>query len=368
TGYIYEPTKEQIRNMLQNLRNNKPVPTNAIQFSGGEPTVREDLPELIKLAKSLGFDHVEVNTNGIAIFNKGPLYIEKLVEAGMDTLYLQFDGFGEEIYKKTRGVDLTEKKLKIIEYCRKVGFKSVVLVVTLVNDVNTHQVGKIIRYAAENNDVVRCVNFQPVSITGRMDRRKLKRARVTNSDLIELIEKQTDGEIKAGDFYPVPFVVSFARAMGAIKGKNYPEFTCHPYCGTATFIFVEDGKIVPISKYVNLEKFEESLRGVEKTAKEHKTIAKFKLLWSSIRNVHPKILSYLFPVLKEGSYEGLGKFMRKLIMIGSMHFMDPYNFDFERVQRCVIHYAIPDGRIIPFCTMNTFHRVSVEKKFSKPLR
>jgi len=34
---------------------------------------------------------------------------------------------------------------------------------------------------------------------------------------------------------------------------------------------------------------------------------------------------------------------RKMILISAMLFMDPYNFDLERVQRCVIHYALPDG-------------------------
>jgi uncharacterized radical SAM superfamily Fe-S cluster-containing enzyme len=47
--------------------------------------------------------------------------------------------------------------------------------------------------------------------------------------------------------------------------------------------------------------------------------------------------------------------------------MDPYNFDKDRVQRCVIHYATPDGRIIPFCTMNNIHRMKIEKKFAIPL-
>jgi len=51
-----------------------------------------------------------------------------------------------------------------------------------------------------------------------------------------------------------------------------------------------------------------------------------------------------------------------------MHFMDPYNFDLERVERCCIHYAVPDGRLIPFCTMNTIHRQSFEKKFSVPIQ
>jgi uncharacterized radical SAM superfamily Fe-S cluster-containing enzyme len=36
-----------------------------------------------------------------------------------------------------------------------------------------------------------------------------------------------------------------------------------------------------------------------------------------------------------------------------MHFMDRYNYDLSRVQRCCIHYATPDGKLIPFCTYNS---------------
>jgi hypothetical protein len=50
-----------------------------------------------------------------------------------------------------------------------------------------------------------------------------------------------------------------------------------------------------------------------------------------------------------------------------MHFMDPYNFDLERVQRCIIHYATPDGRLIPFCTMNTIHRQEIERQFAQQI-
>ncbi|RAP49787.1 MAG: hypothetical protein BZ136_02770, partial [Methanosphaera sp. rholeuAM74] len=48
-------------------------------------------------------------------------------------------------------------------------------------------------------------------------------------------------------------------------------------------------------------------------------------------------------------------------------FMDPFNFDQKRVSRCVIHYATPDGKIIPFCAMNNIYRESVEEKFHVPL-
>ncbi len=55
-------------------------------------------------------------------------------------------------------------------------------------------------------------------------------------------------------------------------------------------------------------------------------------------------------------------------MISAMHFMDPYNFDLERAQRCCIHYAVPEGKIIPFCTMNSIHRPKIEKRLGIPLK
>jgi uncharacterized radical SAM superfamily Fe-S cluster-containing enzyme len=54
-------------------------------------------------------------------------------------------------------------------------------------------------------------------------------------------------------------------------------------------------------------------------------------------------------------------------MIGIMHFMDVWNFDLDRVQKCVIHYATPEGKIVPFCTYNSFHRSVVEKRFAMPV-
>ncbi|MEM1550605.1 MAG: radical SAM protein, partial [Candidatus Bathyarchaeia archaeon] len=101
-GYVYEPTIEDIKNMLINLRNNRPVPADALQLSGGEPTVRGDLPEIIKMAKEIGFKHVEVNTNGLRMASD-PDFCRTLEEAGISTVYLQFDGVTPDVYKFTRG-------------------------------------------------------------------------------------------------------------------------------------------------------------------------------------------------------------------------------------------------------------------------
>lgn len=366
-GYVYEPTKQQIKEMLQNLRQNSPIPATALQFSGGEPTIREDLPELVRTAKELGFRHVEVNTNGVRLAQSLE-YCKSLDEAGVSTIYLQFDGLTGDVYKFTRGVDLLETKMKAIENCREAGLKSMVLVVTLVKGVNDQQIGDIIRFAVKNFDVIRCVNVQPVSLCGRLPEEEREKMRITIPDFMRLCEEQTEGKVKADDFYPVPTVVPIAQAVGAIKDKRYVEFTAHPHCGMATYLFVEKGEIIPITRYGNVEKFVATMEKVYEEAKKgHKTRAKMRLL-GALRHVKFGMLrKYLLPVLRTGSYEALGDLQRKTILLSSMHFMDPYNFDLERVQSCCIHYAVPDGRIIPFCTMNSIHRPVVEKELGVSL-
>ena len=366
-GYVYEPTKEQISKMLEAIRNMKPYPATALQLSGGEPTVREDLPEIVKMAKTAGFDHVEVNSNGIKLAESVD-YCRSLLEAGVSTIYLQFDSVKPEVYITTRGQDLFETKLRALDNCRKAGLDSIVLVPTIVRGVNDDQLGAILEFASKNFDIIRCVNFQPVSITGRIDYEKRKEMRITIPDCMKLIQEQTGGQIKTTDFYPIPVVVPVSRAVGALKDKIYAEFTVHEHCGMATFLFIENNKLVPITRYVNVDKFMASLDKVyEKASKGNKKSAKVQMLSSSLRYVDYKLLKQLAgSVLNEASYDALGNFMRNILMVGMMHFQDAYNFDLERLERCGIHYAVPDGRLIPFCAMNTIYRTKIEKEYSAP--
>jgi len=69
---------------------------------------------------------------------------------------------------------------------------------------------------------------------------------------------------------------------------------------------------------------------------------------------------------KIGSAESAKPFHRNSLFLGAMHFQDLYNLDLKRVERCGIHYATPDGRVIPFCSYNILHRQDVESRFSKP--
>ena len=69
-------------------------------------------------------------------------------------------------------------------------------------------------------------------------------------------------------------------------------------------------------------------------------------------------------IFTEGNKEALAKFTWRTLYIGNMHFQDAYDYDIQRLMRCDIHYSVPDGRIIPFCSYNSgpIYRTEVEKK------
>jgi uncharacterized radical SAM superfamily Fe-S cluster-containing enzyme len=58
-----------------------------------------------------------------------------------------------------------------------------------------------------------------------------------------------------------------------------------------------------------------------------------------------------------------------MLLVGGMHFQDSYNYNVDRVKRCAIHYAAPNGRLYPFCTYNSgpVFREKIERQFSIPL-
>ncbi|MDR0900699.1 MAG: radical SAM protein [Methanobrevibacter sp.] len=383
---LYEPSFEEIRTMLKNLRSLDPAPTPAIQYAGGEPTVRKDIVELIKLAKEEGFSHTQIATNGLRLARKESL-AQELADAGLNTVYLQFDGITEEPYIYNRGKNLLPQKLEAIENCRKAGL-GIVLVPTIVKGVNDDQIGDIIQFAIENIDIIHGVNFQPVSFAGRTPADQVEEQRITIPDFIDLVGEQTNNQVQNDDFYPPSAVEPISEFIGALEGEE-PSVTlnCHQHCGIATYIFIDKDKegstdaekIVPVTKFIDVDKFLEFLEENAEKINEGGFAIKSRVLAKATRQL-PKLLDkdetpesleiskILINVFKDKSYKALGDFHKNSLLISCMHFMDPFNFDEDRVKKCVIHYAVPDGRIIPFCTMNSMYREGIEEKFSVPFK
>jgi uncharacterized radical SAM superfamily Fe-S cluster-containing enzyme len=171
-----------------------------IQLSGGEPTLRDDLPLIVALARKMGFDHVQVNTNGLRLANDSD-YGQRLKDAGTTDFFLQFDGLSDEIYSRIRGTALLGTKLRTVERCAelKVG---IILVPTLVRNVNESQIGAIIQFAKQWIPTVKGVHFQPVAYLGRYPHSPSNDDRILIPDILMAIEEQMEGELRVEDIVP----------------------------------------------------------------------------------------------------------------------------------------------------------------------
>jgi uncharacterized radical SAM superfamily Fe-S cluster-containing enzyme len=301
-----------------------------------------------------------------------------LKAAGLNTVYLSFEGVTSEPYIANKGRDLLPDKLQAIENCRKAGL-GIVLVPTLVKGVNDNQVGEIIKFAFDNNDIIYGVNFQPVSFSGRTPADQVEEQRITIPDFLKLVEEQTDGQISKDDFYSATSVQPVSEFIGALRNEEPPvTLNCHQHCGSATYIFMDGDKIIPITRFIDIDKFLAFLNKYTEKLEDGGIGIKSRIVASAAKNL-PKILDeskapsgldikkILLDIFKDQSYDALGEFHVNSLLISCMHFMDPFNFDTDRVKDCVIHYAVPDGRVIPFCTMNSIYRQGIEDEFSVPL-
>jgi 7,8-dihydro-6-hydroxymethylpterin dimethyltransferase len=369
-GFVYEPDFDEIVKMLMLLRNQKPVPAPAVQFSGGEPTMRKDLAKIIKKAKEIGFLQVQIASNGVRLA-KEPDLAQELKDAGLNTVYLHFDGVTPETNP------FLAIHLKAVENLKRVKL-GIVLVPTIIRGKNDHEIGDIIRFAVDNISIIRGVNFQPVAFTGAASDDDVKKSRITIPEVLADIEAQTQRIIKKDDFYPIPCVLPFSDLVEAYTGKPQVRFTAHPHCGAATYVFVQETGIVPVNRMVDVDNFLESIEQMADTIKKGGTINKYKALLEGVKSIHDSMQKgeqshtaefwkIIGKTLIGQNFDALREFHWNALFIGTMHFMDRYNYDLDRVQRCCIHYATPDGTLIPFCTYNSgpVYREQIWKKYAK---
>ena len=382
SGYIYEPDFETIRKMLQALRDQRPVAGRIVQFSGGEPTIYPRFFDVLRMAKEMGFSHLQAATNGLKFTDLE--FAEQAKEAGLHTLYLQFDGVCDDIYRRTRGESLWEKKLKCIENVKKAGLK-IVFVPTIVKGLNDHQIGDIVRLALEYIECTSGISFQPVAFTGRIARYELEAKRFTLSDFAHAVKEQTGIADPYEDWFPLSCVTPFSKLISALRGDPTTTLSCHPHCSLGTYLFVDqDRHAVPVTQFIDVGPMLREMDLLARKAGKRKIQFFTKLsAWNSLRKFFheekaPKGLTFnKFLQTLQGMTDkryGRGEkeqggFTYRTLMLAGMHFMDSYNYDVERVKRCVIHYAAPNGLIYPFCAYNSgpVYRERIEKEFSVPL-
>lgn len=197
-----EPSVDEVLHTVRTVIERERGKLGVLMLSGGEPTIRHDLAELIEALVPLSITRIMLNTNGLVLAEDDRLL--QLLELYRDRLeiYLQFDGFRTETYQQLRGIEnLGEVKNRVVSRLnsRKVFFT---LVPTVVRGINEDEIGRVIEYGLQF-PYCAGVAIQPSYLSGR-HRGLDPLDRTTPTGIMADIKHQTHGLLAAGDFIPLP--------------------------------------------------------------------------------------------------------------------------------------------------------------------
>jgi cyclic pyranopterin phosphate synthase len=92
---------------------------NKIRLTGGEPLVRKDLPQLIRMIKAIdGIEEIGLTTNGTLLQK----FAAELWEAGLRRINISLDTINKEKYLEITRTDKLDKVLAGIEIAKKMGY------------------------------------------------------------------------------------------------------------------------------------------------------------------------------------------------------------------------------------------------------
>lgn len=342
-GRAADPSLDEISRLLERAMA-AAGPCN-LQLSGGEPTLRDDLPGIVEIARGIGFSFIQVNTNGLRLAADID-YGRRLRAAGLSSVFLQFDGVDDEVYGALRGRSLLEEKLRAIGNCGEAGL-GVVLVPTLVSGINTDSVGAIVKQALRLTPVVRGVHFQPISYFGRFPEKGIGRGRFTLPELMRSLEAQTAGLLEVADFVP--------------PGCEHAHCSFH-----ATYLYSADGGLRAVGAGMN----DGCCSGAAEVGGVGRTVETVSRRWRL--PAAPFLGRPSLPAENACCGEGAPKMARvegpldldlfvreaagRSFTISAMAFQDADNLDLERLRGCCISVVSPDGMLVPFCAYNLTSR------------
>ena len=296
-----------------------------LDLMGTEPTLRPDLAEIIRLAKRQG--HITaLHSNGINIDTVQRL--RPLVEAGLDEVHLQFDGFEDEHDMVLRGQPMAAVRRRVLGALKELGVATD-LVVTVLRGLNEDQMEKVLDYAA-GEPVIKEVFYLGCRVLGRATETFADQS-VAPDELIDDLEQRTNGKINREDIRIFQKIYFSLLAIMGVRKCLY----IHHYIVLRT----RDGGYRPVSDYIDLTYLEPHLDRMPALLRRSKAAA---LAYLGTHGTIAVLRKKGFALLADGLILNLmlllgfdlSQIRRKLILIGFITACDPWIHDAEVSGNC----------------------------------
>ena len=317
-------TLEEFKNRINTLLEVEDGHLDILQISGGECTIHPDFIEFLDEALKFDIRRIVINTNGLAFLTNNTVFEKiKSLNEKLD-VYLQFDGFNDEIYKTLRGRPLLKEKLEIINKLNEANVK-MHLAVTVYKD-NLSEISEILKFAAKIKHISG-ITFQRLTKTGCA--KDLKIESVFQEDILLAMTRSNMLEYK--DIIPLP--------------------CSHENCTSLAFLLCSKDKVFSMGDYVNYKNLKPAISNRLVFDETVLNYLKDNVCSCFIGKIfgNSEVLDALkvFAKTKLTTNEDM-----KIIRIIVKNFMDVNNFDWERAKKCCTAVSVGDKRIIPFCVNN----------------
>jgi uncharacterized radical SAM superfamily Fe-S cluster-containing enzyme len=324
-----------------------------LTLSGGEATLHPRLWDLIDAADRPEIARVSIATNGLRIAEDEE-FCRRLKEKNVYVL-LQWDGFDDDIYQKLRGAELLEIKERALANLVNHGV-TMQLICAAAAGINDHQLGRIVQLMLDHENIL-SLGIQPMALPAYLAQEKdAALEHITIPGVIRALAEQVPGLLRKEDFIPLPCP--------------------NPECVSLTYLLrLDNGGYAPFPRFTDMKNHlgllsqsatiepgpetEESLQDI------------INELWSSAGEVPDsecisgalrRALEEIFAKSKD-QRDKMRMAERQAKSIFIHHYMDPHTFDLARAFKCCHHYIRADGKIMPMCAFNMFHRKNEENPF-----
>lgn len=211
-----------------------PLGIDKIRLTGGEPLMRKDLPNLVRLLVEVpGIRDIGITTNGMLLADQA----EALFEAGLRRLNVSLDTLDPGRFRSLTRRDGVDKVLAGLAAAKRAGFVPIKVNAVAIRGFAEHDVVPLARYCRENGFEMRFIEYMPIGADA-WEREKVFFAH----EIVEMISREV-GELIPANGDPTAPAVEYAYRdgggnVGMIASVSRPF--CH-HCNRVRL--TADGKL-----------------------------------------------------------------------------------------------------------------------------
>jgi len=348
------PTVDQLLHTVDTMIAREQGKLSVVMISGGEPTVRKDIEEILLRTMERSVTRVMLNTNGRRIARDDRFL--RFLQEHRDRIevYLQFDGFKDSTHQKLRGENVGEEKQTALCRLNEAGIYTT-LVMTVCKGVNDDDVGAVL---LEGLKTPKCAGLaiQPMFGSGRTPHYD-PLDRVTPTGVLKRIGEQTQGLVDANDFIPLPCShkdccdISYLIRMKDDEWKSLPRLIGRDELKNWIHL---------VANTISFDTASESVKELIKSGilqrvfSEQQKVGAFQLAGDMVRMCDcipglTDLIGALWSKTREKDL--LEKMAERTFRVTVKQFMDAHTFHEARIRQCCVHVGTfeEDPRRHSFC-------------------